>query len=803
MSAEEIRVMQVMMVEDVDADRATFRRYLLKGCPFPCEIREAACFAQAEQMLQTKLPDCLLLDQRLPDGEGISLLRRIVTRFGEHSFGIVILTASGDVNLVATALKGGAHDYLRKDDLTAEQLRYAVINATEKAALQRRLVLQQRELEQKNRELGEHVEALHREMAEREKSQLARDQSEAFLQSIIGSISDCVKVIDTTGRLLWMSEASRTMMEVPEGQEICGLSWVDFWEGSGLLVQAQTAIRIALSGGVGRFQGMCPTFKGTSKWWDVVITPIHDREGTASRLLAISRDVTESRRAEERLRISEERLRVALNAARMIAFTWDIEHDLIQRHESGHPGVKANAVEWEPFNNSRQKIVPEDLPLFEEQLQAALQSIDGRFVAEYRITGSDGKIYWVNTVGIVHFDEHRVPLRLTGIAVDITERKLANQELRLAKEEAEAASKAKDDFLAALSHELRTPLNPVLLIASELERSPQVPPALREDITVIRKNAELEARLIDDLLDLTRITSGKLRLELQTCDACALLHQALKIVRADSDAKQIEIVVKTSVDPCNVTGDPIRLQQVFWNILRNAIKFTPEHGKITVHYERIDGHLLRFSVQDNGIGIAAENMPTIFDAFSQADHRFGGLGLGLAICARLTEMHGGRIWAESSGPGQGAIFHVELPLSEAPTAVAHPHRDLTPEARVEATGGKRILLIEDHEPTRSALSRLLRRWGYQVESATSHDEALAAAQDGSFDLVISDIGLPDCSGHELMAELRDRHGLRGIALSGYGMDEDIERSLASGFFMHLTKPVDIEALEQALALVPT
>ena|GEM_PF-2513649 len=802
MSTADVRAMRVMMVEDAEADRATFRRYLTKGNPFPCVISEAACFSQAEQMLLSELPDCLLLDQRLPDGEGISLLQRVVSRFGEHSFGIVILTASGDVNLVATALKGGAHDYLRKDDLSAEQLRYAIINATEKAALQRRLVVQQRELEQKNRELGEHVEALRREIDEREKSQLARDQSEAFLKSIIGSISDCVKVIDARGRLLWMSEAGRAMMEVETGKEVCGLNWGDFWKGSGLRVEVQAAIQAALAGGVGRFQGMCPTFKGTEKWWDIVITSIHDREGSTSRLLVISRDITESRRAEERIRVSEERLRVALNAARMIAFTWDLKRDLIQRHESGHPGVKANATDWEPFGNSRKKIVLEDQPYFEQQFQLAMKSDEGRFIAEYRIRGADGKIYWVNTVGVVHFDEQHQPLRLTGIAVDITERKLANQELRLAKEQAEAASKAKDDFLAALSHELRTPLNPVLLIASELERSPEVPATLREDITVIRKNAELEARLIDDLLDLTRITSGKLRLELQTCDAGALMHQALKIVRADADAKQIEIVVDTNPDPCNVTGDPIRLQQVFWNILRNAIKFTPTHGKIVIRAERVNGQLLRFSVEDNGIGIASENMHTIFDAFSQADHRFGGLGLGLAICARLTEMHGGQIWAESGGADQGSIFYVELPLSRTAVSEVHPPRDLPIGAKMEGGQSRRILLIEDHEPTRSALSRLLRRWHYEVVAASGYDEALGAAQASTFDLVISDIGLPDCSGHDLMSELRDRHGLRGIALSGYGMDRDIEKSLASGFFMHLTKPVDIEALEQALALVP-
>ena len=423
------------------------------------------------------------------------------------------------------------------------------------------------------------------------------------------------------------------------------------------------------------------------------------------------------------------------------------------------------------------------------------------FHLEYRVRHKDGSYRVVNDEG--HFYRHVNGSigSMVGFVSDITEQNNALFQLASAKEAAEAANRAKDDFLAALSHELRTPLNPVLMLTSELENSADLPDSARQDFAMIRKNVELEARIIDDLLDLTRITRGKVQLKLRTLGADKLVKQAIEVVRPELDGKQLTLTEDLSASEQRVYGDSVRLQQVFWNVLKNAVKFTAPGGKVTVRSRNTADHKLLLEVSDTGIGIAAEDLPHIFEPFVQGGaggHQFGGLGLGLTISRRIVELHDGRIWAESAGRGKGSSFYVELPLAPAeivekrssPPAAAPPR---------SAPTGSRILLVEDHEPTRVTLARLLTRQGYQVASAENVTAARELAAHNTFDVVASDIGLPDGSGHELMAELRDRYGLTGIALSGYGMEEDIQRSLASGFAAHLTKPVDMQSLQRAIS----
>jgi PAS domain S-box-containing protein len=383
-----------------------------------------------------------------------------------------------------------------------------------------------------------------------------------------------------------------------------------------------------------------------------------------------------------------------------------------------------------------------------------------------------------------------------GIA-QLIERKRADTALHAAKDQAENASKAKDQFLAALSHELRTPLTPVLMLAGAMERSEELPPQVRGDFAMIRQNIELEARIIDDLLDLTRITQGKLVLRFERVDPHLLITHALDILRHDIEEKKLDVKLDFAATEHRVSADAVRLEQVFWNVLKNAVKFTPNGGRLSVRSADADGHL-RISVADNGIGITPEELPRIFNAFAQGAEaeapRFGGLGLGLSISALLVNEHRGRIWAESSGRDQGATFHIELPLVPESGPVPSP----AVPAPVASGGPLHILLVEDHQTTRETLTRLLARSGHRIESAHCVAKALEVAAQGSFDLVISDLGLPDGDGHELMRALRRDFGLRGIALSGYGMQSDIEKSSEAGFVEHLTKPIDITALEEAI-----
>ncbi len=382
--------------------------------------------------------------------------------------------------------------------------------------------------------------------------------------------------------------------------------------------------------------------------------------------------------------------------------------------------------------------------------------------------------------------------------------------LRLAHEEAQRAGRAKDDFLAALSHELRTPLNPVLLIASEAANNSTFPPEARAHFLTIRKNVELEARLIDDLLDLTRIMRGKLTLSLRPREVHAILRDAIANVQSDIEQKNLTLSLDLEPDEPRVMADDVRLQQVFWNVLKNAVKFTSAPGSIHIS-SRVgrEKNTVIIAIRDTGIGLTREEIARVFDAFSQGNHaigghshRFGGLGLGLTISRSLVDHHEGELTVHSDGPGRGATFTVELPLasaqSEGDGQRATPAEDTTP-PMMSTPGIRRVLLVEDHDPTRRTLEALLRRRQFDVASAATFAGALALAASRQFDVLISDIGLPDGSGFDLMKELKQSYDMPGIALTGYGMEEDVQRSQEAGFCMHLTKPIQVQLLDRALA----
>jgi PAS domain S-box-containing protein len=394
------------------------------------------------------------------------------------------------------------------------------------------------------------------------------------------------------------------------------------------------------------------------------------------------------------------------------------------------------------------------------------------------------------------------------IARDITERKRAEMELKKAHQEVLAASRAKDDFLATLSHELRTPLNPVLLIASDAASNRDLPPRIRTDFDTIRKNVEMEARLIDDLLDLTRIARGKIILERRPLNVHRVLQDAIAQETEEMTRKEISLDLKLNAEQQIVQADAVRLQQIFWNLLNNAVKFTPSGGKIGVE-TAVSQNKLLIKISDNGIGMTPDEMNRIFTAFSQGlhaggenGHRFGGLGLGLAISQKLAELHYGRIYATSEGRDKGSLFVVEFPLLQGPERPEGDNGEDAPQSVLKPQvrkNGIRILLVEDHEPTRTSLARLLMHRYYEVITAASVAEARSLAQTREFHLLISDIGLPDGNGYDLMLELKKDRPVKGIALTGYGMEQDVARSQDAGFVAHLTKPVGIQSLEVALA----
>ena len=602
----------------------------------------------------------------------------------------------------------------------------------------------------------------------------------------------------------------------------------------------------ALAGHTESFEVRLPCVDVGERELSVVQVPhVDEDDGVVQGYIVLALDVTERRRAEADQKRSEQRYRsfVAQSNEGIWRFESEeptpidlpedqqvegfYEHFYLAECNDAMARMYGFEHADQVIGKAMADLLVRELPGNVELLRAFIRSGYKLMDAESCEPDRHGnpRCFLNNMVGIV--EDGRL-VRVWGTQRDVTEarqfeaeRQALLESERAARAEAERANSAKDEFLAVLSHELRTPLTPVLLTLSMLEARPDLDESVREDLESIRRDVQLEARLIDDLLDLTRITHGKLQLNPETVDVHDLLRRTVAMCRRENGCR---IVLQLDADHPFARADAARLQQVFWNLLNNAQKFTPPTGSITVRTRNAEGTRDRatsvqcagelqelgsmglasplgcpmnliIEVIDTGIGFDAEAGQRLFRAFEQGSkataRRFGGLGLGLAISKALTEASGGQLSAQSEGAGLGATFRVELP-----TCPASSEADDEAPQEKPAHRRLRILLVEDHESTRAILGRLLETFGHRLTLASSVSEALKSAEAADFDLVISDIGLPDGSGHDLMRALRGR--LPGIALSGYGMEEDLRRSAEAGFAEHITKPVDAWKLELAI-----
>ena len=538
------------------------------------------------------------------------------------------------------------------------------------------------------------------------------------------------------------------------------------------------------------------------RWLDTRIYP------TKNGIVVFRADVTErreqerlAREREAKLRESQDRLRLATEAADIGTFdfypsTGELQFSDRSRELFGIPPDMK--VTYETYLNG---VHPDDRHIVHDTVARVRQpGSTGRFNIEYRTIGiADSQERWVAERGRAVLDSAGQVTRFIGTMLDITEKKNAEILLQRAKYEAEEANRAKDRFLAMLSHELRTPLTPVLMTITSLRREPDLSDDIRRDLEVLQRNVELEALLIDDLLDLTRIAHGKLELHSDAVDIHGTIEHALSISAGDIVAKRIQVILHFNAREHHCWADPARLQQVFWNLVKNSAKFTPEGGRLEISTRNNEAHQIIIEVTDNGIGIDPNLMPRIFDAFEQGGgaitSRYGGLGLGLAISKRVVDLHQGTITARSEGPGRGATFTVTLNAMET-SLLEGPVLFL--ESEPPPTRHIQILFVEDHEDTARVLGRILKNAGYDVSHAGTMTAALSVAAGRRFDLLISDLGLPDGSGLELMKTLGGSQGLIGIALSGFGSEDDVAASLAAGFAAHLTKPVDWERLRSEI-----
>ena len=454
---------------------------------------------------------------------------------------------------------------------------------------------------------------------------------------------------------------------------------------------------------------------------------------------------------------------------------------------------------------------PEDQPRALAAWRAAVAE-SASYDLEYRVRRHDGLYEWFKVIGRPIGDPAGEVVKWFGVALNIEDLRRTQDELTAArlsaeraKAAAEEASAAKDHFLAVLSHELRTPLTPVVTGIALLKDDPSLSDRGRHLLEVAGRNLELESRLIDDLLDVARVARRLVELDKRRVELSSIIDRAVEVCQPDIEARGLHFGVDYGPHPYVIEADAARLQQVFWNLLKNAIKFTPLGGCVGVRCRSDDGHVV-VEVNDTGIGIEARDLDRIFDAFAQAERslrrQFGGLGLGLAISRALVEMHGGGIEARSEGLNKGATFRVRLPL------VAQAAEQLEEPALVEAANGNghtsplRVLIVEDHGDSAEMLEAVLEVEGHEVVKVADVATALDAIGRARFDVLLSDLGLPDRSGLELIRELRSR-GLRipAIALSGYGQKQDIEHSRAAGFAEHLVKPLRPDHLTQAIRRV--
>ena len=694
-----------------------------------------------------------------------------------------------------------------------------------------------------------------RVLSGRERAEESLRQTEERFRLLVEGMRDyAIFMLDTEGFITTWNVGAERIKGYTAG-EIVGQHFSRLYTEEGVR-RGWPAQGLAIAAARGQFEdeGWRVRKDGTRFWASVLITALRGRDGTLVGYSKVTRDLTERKRAEERLRRAHDELELRVaertdelrRANEALREAGRRKGELLDSLREGEERFRTMAESipqlawmarpdghiywynrrWYDYTGTTPEQMegwgwqrvhdPDHLPAALGRWKESIASGEP-FDMVFPLRGADGRFRPFLTRVMPSRGEGGEVAHWFGTNTDISDRLRIEEELRAVKDEAEAANRAKTQFLAVLSHELRTPLNPILLAVSSLLESPSPAEEIRPTLEMIRQNVNLQARLIDDLLDVMRIVRGKMPLNWEVADCHELIDQAVRICRSQVLAGGLRLGLDLSARHRHVHADPARLQQVFWNLIKNAVKFTPGGGSIAIRTRSEPdpggmGGRIAIEVGDTGIGIEPEVLPTIFDPFQQGEttitRRYGGLGLGLAICKGIVEAHGGTLEAESRGRDLGTTFRVVLKALPEPEVEegGEPGMGL-PEAVPAPPSPLRILVVEDEPATLRLMARLLRGLGHGVETASTIASAYRAFEAGDFDLLVSDIGLPDGTGLDLM---RRAVALRGqipaIALTGYGMQEDIARSREAGFTAHMTKPIDfgkLEAMIRQVANKPT
>ena len=666
-----------------------------------------------------------------------------------------------------------------------------------------------------------HVVGFCRDITKNKKNELALRESENFVRMILDSLPAHISVLDKSGNIVAVNQAWRKFAElncVAEQVISTGI-------GQNYLKVCETAasfeigtseviknLRAVLSGELQEFSYEYPCHSPTEECWFILQASAMPDGAVISHI-----DISDRKRAETELKNSEEFNRSIFENSPDCVKVLNLDGTLHTMNSSG-----LCALEIGDFSTVVGKLWI-DLWKGDEREKArqAVETARSGKTAHFEgfsETAKGNLKYWDVTVAPV-FDAAGNPTRLIATSRDITERQEVEAERerlldneKSARREAEIANRLRDEFLATVSHELRAPLNSILGWGRLLQKGQLDQPTTEKALNTIVRNAESQNRLIEDLLDVSRIISGKLRLEVMTIKPINIVESALETVRPAAEAKGIKIEIKGGKEVSHISGDPNRLQQVIWNLLSNAIKFTPQDGEVKLEIEREDD-FVEIRVKDSGVGIKEEFLPYVFDRFRQADassiRKFGGLGLGLAIVRHITEMHGGTVHAESAGENRGSTFIVRLPLiiqnetDADDSETKNKIQTIEPDKELHLSG-MLILVVDDEEDTRQLLVQSLTFYGATVITADSAKQAMTEILDKNPDVMVSDIGMPDEDGYSLIRRIRalpdkQHNAIPAIALTAFTRAQDRMRALTSGYQNHVSKPVEPDELATVIA----
>jgi PAS domain S-box-containing protein len=615
-------------------------------------------------------------------------------------------------------------------------------------------------------------------------------QSEEHLRTIIETEPESVKLLAHDGTILEVNAAGLQMIEAESINAVQGKSIFDFVVPecrAGFTELTQKVV----AGEAGKLDFEITGLRGKRRWMETHAAPLRGAQGEVYALLAVSRDITEHKRAEDALRESEQRLKVALAASRMGVWEWDFETATMFWSPECHE-ILGQEISGGSFESLTRLVHSDDAGAV---AALANEAIDNKTVysTEFRVRSND-EIRWVSTLGRAEYDPEGKPVRMIGTIQDITERKRLAAEVQERAAQLAEADRRKDEFLATLAHELRNPLAPVSNAVEILRMNGLSNPESQRAAEMIDEQMEHMTRLIDDLVDVSRVTRGMLKLRKEEVELSQVVKSAVNRTRSIIDESGVQLTVDLPSRPVKIYGDRIRLTQVLSNLLNNAAKYTERGGSIILRAER-RGHEVVTSVKDTGIGMPPDKLQHIFEVFAQLDVSLertrGGLGLGLTLVKRLIELHGGTVEARSEGLEKGSEFLIRLPALEEPPA-GELSSASAGAAQTVALEALKVLVVDDNRAAADMLGTLFRLKGNPVQLAHDGEEAVTVAERFLPDVVLLDLGMPKLNGYDACRRMREQPWGRKmiiIALTGWGRDEDRQRTREAGFDHHLVKPV--------------